>query len=96
VYDFLLAFISYVLYVANMSNEPSSIDALIDKWPTIAEFASDVGCGYEAARQMRLRKSIAPAHWSNVVSAAKAKEIDGVTFEWLADRHASNSKVAAS
>lgn len=78
-----------------MSNEPSSIAALIDEWNTIAEFASDVGCGYEAARQMRLRKSIAPVHWSNVVAAAEAKEIHGVTFEWLAARHASNSKVTS-
>ncbi|MBY5821455.1 hypothetical protein [Rhizobium leguminosarum] len=79
-----------------MSNEPTSISALIDEWATIAEFAADVGCGYEAARQMRLRESIAPGHWSKVVSAAKARDIRGVTFEWLAERHASNSKVAAS
>lgn len=78
-----------------MSNAPSSIPALIEEWPKITEFAADIGCGYEAARQMRLRGRIAPAHWSSVVSAAKAKEIDGVTIEWLAELHASNSKVAS-
>ncbi len=78
-----------------MSNKPSSISALIDEWDTIAEFASAVGCGYEAARQMRLRESIAPGHWGKVVSAAKARAINGVTFEWLAERHASSSKAAS-
>lgn len=67
-----------------MHKRPSSITELIDLWPTIGEFAADVGCGYEAARQMRRRGSIAPEHWPKVVEASKAQQIDGVTFEWLA------------
>ncbi|KQY39971.1 hypothetical protein [Rhizobium sp. Root483D2] len=78
-----------------MSNSPSSISALIDQWPTIAEFASDVGCGYEAARQMRLRESIAPKHWPGVIAASAAKAIKGVDWQWLAARHASAARVSA-
>ncbi len=33
---------------------------------------------------MRLRNSIAPKHWPQVISAASKNGVDGVTFEWLA------------
>jgi len=69
-------------------SEPTSISSLIDFWPTIAEFAAEVGCGYEAARQMRRRESIAPEHWTKVISVSEAREISGVTYEWLARQRA--------
>ena len=72
------------MYDAPMSNTPVSISDLISRWPTIGEFAASIGCGYEAARQMRKRESIAPEHWGNVISAAKRRGIKGVTMEWLA------------
>ncbi len=78
-----------------MSNAPTSISALIDQWPTIAEFAADVGCGYEAARQMRIRESIAPKHWNGVIAATTAKGIDGVDWKWLAARHGSVVRASA-
>lgn len=71
-----------------MSNVPASISSLIDHWPTIGEFASEVGCGYEAARQMRRRDSIAPEHWQKVISAAKRRGISGVSLGWLAETRA--------
>ncbi|WP_287248689.1 hypothetical protein [Mesorhizobium sp.] len=67
-------------------SEPLSISDLIANWRTIGEFAADVGCGYEAARKMRDRESIAPEHWANVICASEAKGIPGVTYEWLAAR----------
>ncbi|MCM2293062.1 hypothetical protein NAC44_12090 [Allorhizobium sp. BGMRC 0089] len=73
-----------------MSNAPSSISALIEQWPTITEFAAEVGCGYEAARQMRRRQSIAPEHWPKIVSASRARKIPGVTLEWLAQQRAAH------
>lgn len=79
---------SYVLYVEQMSTTPHSIPALIDLWPTIAEFSSDVGCGYEAARQMRRRGSIAPEHWPRVIAASKRRSIKGVTLDWLTKQRA--------
>jgi len=67
-------------------NVPSSIFDLIERWGTIVEFAADVGCGYEAARKMRDRNSIAPEHWERVIAACAARRIEGITYEWLAKR----------
>lgn len=82
------------MYECGMDKRPTSITALIDMWPTIGEFATAVGCGYEAARQMRRRNSIAPEHWSKVVEASKAEQIEGVTFEWLALSRPAKSEAA--
>lgn len=56
----------------------------IDHWPTITDFAADVGCGYEAAHQMRRRQRIAPQHLAQVVAASRRRGIAGVNREWLA------------
>ncbi|WP_292219073.1 hypothetical protein, partial [Mesorhizobium sp.] len=53
----------------SISGQPTSISGLIDRWHSIGAFAADVGCGYEAARQMRRRERIAPQHWAHVVAA---------------------------
>jgi hypothetical protein len=79
-----------------MSNTPSSISELIDSWDTIGEFAADVGCGYEAARQMRLRESISPRHWDSVIAAATLRSIHGVDWKWLATRHTSSRKAVSA
>lgn len=79
-----------------MSKTPTSISILIDQWETIGEFAADVGCGYEAARQMRLRESISPRHWNGVIAAAARKEIKGIDWEWLATRHTSSRKAVSA
>lgn len=87
---------SYLLYDAVMSNTPTSISDLIGRWPTIGEFAASIGCGYEAARQMRKRESIAPEHWDNVVSASKRKGLKGVTLEWLSAQRTPSKEGAAA
>jgi hypothetical protein len=69
---------------ASISALPTSISGLIDRWRTITDFAADVGCGYEAARQMRRRQRIAPQHWAHVVAACRRRGIAGVSYEWLA------------
>ena len=68
----------------SISGPPTTISGLIDCWQSIGAFAADVGCGYEAARQMRRRGRIAPQHWPHVVAASRRRGIDGVTYEWLA------------
>ncbi len=78
----------------SMNSAPASIIELIEKWPTITEFAAEVGCGYEAARQMRRRQSIAPEHWPRVVSVSKERGIDGVTFEWLTQKRTEQRETA--
>jgi hypothetical protein len=62
----------------------STFRSIIDKWPSLAEFASDLGVKYVTAQLMRHRNSIAPKHWKNVVSAARDRKITGVTLEVLA------------
>jgi hypothetical protein len=84
------------MYDFRPMSEPSSISNLISSWRTIAEFAADVGCGYEAARKMRDRESIAPEHWANVIAAADAKGIKGVTYEWLARHRVPAGQVEAA
>lgn len=70
----------------SVSGLPMSISGLIDRWGSIGAFAADVGCGYEAARQMRRRGRIAPQHWPHVVAASRRLGIAGVNYEWLAGR----------
>ncbi|MDG4882865.1 hypothetical protein [Mesorhizobium sp. WSM4884] len=77
-----------------ISGLPTSISGLIDSWQSIGAFAADVGCGYEAARQMRRRGRIAPQHWPHVVAASRRLGIAGVSYEWLAGRAASAQRVA--
>lgn len=68
--------------------KPKSISELIANWKTIGNFSDAIGCGYEAARKMRDRESIAPEHWPAVVSASVSKGVPGITFEWLAVQRA--------
>ena len=68
----------------SISGLPTNISGLIDRWQSIGAFAADVGCGYEAARQMRRRQRIAPQHWAHVVAACQRRGIAGVSYEWLA------------
>lgn len=74
---------------------PDTIPELIAQWPKLTAFAADVGCGYEAARKMRDRASIAPEHWQAIVSASANRGIDGITFEWLAEQRAASAGAAA-
>ncbi|HBF32681.1 hypothetical protein [Rhizobium sp.] len=67
-----------------MSKTVSTISELIDQWPTIADFAVAIGCGYEAARKMRRRESIAPKHWHRIVDAAATQGVEGISLSWLA------------
>ncbi|WP_278088262.1 hypothetical protein [Mesorhizobium sp. WSM4989] len=72
----------------SISGLPTSISGLIDSWQSIGAFAADVGCGYEAARQMRRRGRIAPQHWPHVVAASRRRGIAGISYEWLAGHRA--------
>ncbi|TPI19837.1 hypothetical protein [Mesorhizobium sp. B4-1-1] len=71
---------------AGGSAQPADIPELIDSWQSIGAFAADVGCGYEAARQMRRRGRIAPQHWPHVVAASRRHGIAGVSHESQAGR----------
>lgn len=77
-----------------MSNSIHSISALIDEWDTIGDFATDVGCGYEAARQMRRRNRIAVEHWQSVIEASNRRGLKEISFAWLVEKCASSPVVA--
>ena len=72
-----------VSHMSQQTSSPSSVIELIDSFDTIRAFSEAVGCGYEAARKMRDRGSIAPENWPAVVAAAESAGIEGVTLEWL-------------
>lgn len=58
--------------------------AVIDLWPSLGDFARAVDCDYGTAKKWRSRNSI-PADWdTRVVAAAKADDLDMVSFELLA------------
>ena len=57
---------------------------LIGRWPSLSEFAADLGVSLPAAKQMRARSSIAPEHWTTMVDAAKQRRIRGITTTLLA------------
>ena len=74
---------------------PNTISELVSRWDRITQFAADVGCGYEAARKMRDRESIAPEHWPNVIRASVEKGVPGISYEWLAARRVAAAEKAA-
>lgn len=62
---------------------PETIPDLINRWDKLVEFSEAVGCGYEAARKMRDRASIAPEHWDRVIAASNDKGVNGINYEWF-------------
>lgn len=62
---------------------PRSFSEVIDLWPTIADYARDLGEPYENARQWRLNDSIPGRAFAPTVDAAEGRRLDGVTLELL-------------
>jgi hypothetical protein len=58
---------------------------IIGRWPSPADFASDLGIESSHARVMKTRASIPPEYWGKVVSAAVRRGIDGLSLELLAE-----------
>lgn len=56
---------------------------LIEEWPTVAEFARDVGQNVEAAKKWKQRNSIPASNWIAVVEAAGSRGIN-ISIEQLA------------
>lgn len=56
---------------------------IIDKWPTLSAYASDIGVAYVTAQVMRYRGSIHVRHWDAVVDAALKRGWQDVTHELL-------------
>lgn len=63
---------------------PESFSALIDRWPTIVAFSTDLDVPYQTAAAMKRRDSIDPEYWELVISKAGERGINGVTWEYMA------------
>lgn len=61
-----------------------TIAEVLARWPTDADFARDIGVKPNHAQTMKVRNSIPSAYWSQIVAAAAARGIEGVTLELLA------------
>lgn len=57
---------------------------IINLWPTLSDFATDLGVKYGTAKAMRRRSSIPPEHWCRVVAKAEGRELAAVTLDSLA------------
>lgn len=56
---------------------------IIDRWPSLATYASDIDVAYVTAQVMRYRGSIHPRHWDAVVDAARIRGWEDITHELL-------------
>lgn len=45
----------------------ASVQDVIDRWPTLSDFARDAGVSYGAAKQMRRRSSIPVQYWPALI-----------------------------
>jgi hypothetical protein len=54
---------------------PHSFSDLIDLWPSVEDFASDIGVPFHTARNWRARNSIPAYRWAAVVAAAKKRHL---------------------
>lgn len=67
-----------------------SVEALIDRWPSLSDFARDAGVTYGAAKQMRRRGSIAIPYWRPLIESQKGQEI-GLTSDDLVSLHSASA-----
>lgn len=57
---------------------------VINRWPSLSEFAADIGVKYGTAQVMRWRGTIPSDYWKRTSEAAAKRGIDGITVEFLA------------
>lgn len=67
---------------------------IISQWPSISAFADDIGVPYGTAKAMRRRGAIPDGYWIKVVDCAKARGLEGVTLEKLAEIAAAKLEAA--
>ena len=61
-----------------------SFRAVIACWPSIGDFASDIGVSDNTAKQMRTRNSIPDAYWARAISGAEQRKLRGITLKLFA------------
>lgn len=58
---------------------------IIDLWPSLTDFAADIGQSYNTAKAIRRRGWIPDWYWEAAAKGAIERGIDGVTLERLAE-----------
>jgi hypothetical protein len=67
-----------------MSSPPiTNFADVIARWNSVADFAGDIGVDRKHAHGMRLRRSIPPYYWANVVKGALRRGYHDITHELL-------------
>ena len=56
---------------------------IIDRWPSLRDYARDIRVAYVTAQVMRYRGSIHVRHWDAVVDAARGRGWSDITHELL-------------
>ena len=56
---------------------------IINKWPSLSDFADDLAVEYGTAKAMRRRASIPVNHWPKVMAKAAARGIEGISLDVL-------------
>lgn len=76
-----------------MTRYPTTVGELIALWPSAEQFARDLKLKHTShARLMRMRGSIAPRWWDDVVLAASRRGIEGVNHGTLERIYASTRR----
>lgn len=57
---------------------------LINEWPNAVALAEDLGVKEVTARAWKTRGAIPAEYWTDIVVAAEARKIEGITLELLA------------
>lgn len=71
-------------YVAYFTAMPTFRD-IIERWPSLGEYADEIGVRYVTAQVMKHRNKISSGHWKAVVSAAKRRGFKDITYDLLVD-----------
>ena len=61
----------------------SDFSALIGRWPSLSEFASDMGVPYGQAKQWKRRGNIPSEYWQRLIDVAKERGIKRGTADGL-------------
>ena len=68
--------------------------ALISLWPTLGDFAEDIGVPVRTAAQMKWRNSLHSKYWKAACDGAARRNIANVTLQALADIAAKTGEAA--
>lgn len=66
--------------------------SIIDAWPSLREFAADIGASYNTTKHIRRRGRIPAEYWTRLVEAAGRRQLTGVDFEMLARLYSAPSE----